>query len=60
MGLVENMDLFKANLIVERNANDPNRVDILFPPDLINQLRIMAMLVEFRLQYPAPVVGAAA
>lgn len=51
MGLVENMELFKANLIVERNATDPNRVDVLFPPDLVNQLRVFAMLVQFRLQY---------
>ena len=50
-GLVENMDLFKANLIVERNATDPNRLDVLFPPDLINQLRVFATLVQFRLQY---------
>jgi phage tail sheath gpL-like len=58
-GLVENMEMFKNNLIVERNANDPNRVDILFPPDLINQLRVLALLVEFRLQYPATVPGMA-
>ena len=50
-GLVENMDLFKENLIVERNATDPNRLDVLFPPDLINQLRVFATLVQFRLQY---------
>ena len=50
-GLVENMELFKANLIVERNATDPNRLDVLFPPDLINQLRVFAALVQFRLQY---------
>jgi phage tail sheath gpL-like len=57
MALVENMTAFKQHLIVERNATDPNRVDILFPPDLINQLRILAMLVEFRLQYPTAVPG---
>lgn len=50
-GLVENMDLFKKNLIVERNATDPNRVDVLFPPDLVNQLRVFALLCQFRLQY---------
>ena len=49
-GLVENMDAFKEFIIVERNATDPNRVDVLFPPDLVNQLRIFAMLVQFRLQ----------
>ena len=50
-GLVENMDAFKSYIIVERNATDPNRLDVLFPPDLVNQLRIFAMLVQFRLQY---------
>ena len=45
------MDLFKRFLIVERDQTDPNRVNVLLPPDLVNQLRIFAMLVEFRLQY---------
>jgi phage tail sheath gpL-like len=57
MALVENIDAFKAHLIVERNATDPNRVDILFPPDMINQLRVLATLVEFRLQYPTQPAG---
>ena len=52
LGLVENFDLFKKNLIVERNVNDPNRLDVLFPPDLVNQLRVFAVLAQFRLQYP--------
>jgi phage tail sheath gpL-like len=50
MGIAENMPAFKAYLIVERDPNDPNRINVLLPPDLINQLRIFAMLVEFRLQ----------
>ena len=51
LGLVENADLFAQYLIVERNADDPNRVDVLFPPDLVNQLRVFALLNQFRLQY---------
>jgi len=50
-GLVENGKAFKANLIVERDPNDPNRVNVLYPPDLINQLRVFAVLAQFRLQY---------
>jgi phage tail sheath gpL-like len=50
-GLVENVTQFKNNLLVERNVNDPNRLDVLYPPDLINQLRIFAVLAQFRLQY---------
>lgn len=53
LGLVENSDLFAKNLIVERSATDPNRVDVLFPPDYVNQLRVFAVLNQFRLQYPA-------
>jgi phage tail sheath gpL-like len=50
-GLVENGAAFKANLIVERDPNDPNRVNVLYPPDLVNQLRVFAVLCQFRLQY---------
>jgi phage tail sheath gpL-like len=50
-GLVENIAAFKANLLVERDSNDPNRVNVLYPPDLINQLRVFAVLAQFRLQY---------
>jgi phage tail sheath gpL-like len=50
-GLVENTRLFKQNLLVERDPNDPNRVNVLYPPDLINQLRVFAVLAQFRLQY---------
>lgn len=49
LGLVENFDQFKRDLIVERNAADPNRLDVLLPPDLINQLRVSAIKVQFRL-----------
>ena len=50
-GLVEDIRDFKANLLVERDPNDPNRVNVLYPPDLVNQLRIFAVLAQFRLQY---------
>lgn len=49
IGLVENIDDFKANLIGERNISDPNRLDMLLPPDLVNQLRIVANKIQFRL-----------
>lgn len=47
-GLVENFDLFKENLIVEINGDNPNRVDVLLPPDLVNQLIVFATKVQFR------------
>ena len=50
-GLVEDITAFKQHLIVERDPNNPNRLNVLYPPDLVNQLRIYAVLVQFRLQY---------
>lgn len=50
-GICENRELFKKYLIVERSAENPNRLDVLFPPDYVNQLRVFALLDQFRLQY---------
>lgn len=50
-GLVEDAVNFKKNLIVERDSDNPNRLNVLFPPDIINQLRIFAVLAQFRLQF---------
>ena len=47
-GLVERVDRFVAELIVERDTGDPNRVNALVPPDLVNGLRTFAAKVEFR------------
>ncbi|OQB05775.1 MAG: Phage tail sheath protein [bacterium ADurb.Bin212] len=48
-GRVENFDQFKEDLIVERNVLDRDRLDIYLPPDLINQLRVTATQIGFRL-----------
>jgi phage tail sheath gpL-like len=48
-GLVQNGDAFKAALIVEKDASNPNRVNVLWPGTLIDQLRIFALLAQFRL-----------
>lgn len=48
-GLVEGLPQFKEDLIVERNSNDPNRVDVLLPPDLVNQLRVTGVKIGFLL-----------
>jgi phage tail sheath gpL-like len=50
-GLCEDIRNFKEHLITERDANNPNRLNVLYPPDLINQLRIFAVVNQFRLQY---------
>lgn len=49
LALVENIDAFKAALVSERNVSDPNRLDMLLPPDLVNQLRIVSNKIQFRL-----------
>lgn len=57
-GLVENSAIFAKYLIVERDDTNSRRVNILFPPDYVNQLRIVALRNEFRLQY-SPEMAAA-
>lgn len=46
-GLLENIEPFKAGLIVERNIDDRNRMDVLATPDLVNQFRVFAMMTKF-------------
>lgn len=46
-GLVENIDRFKRELVVERNDSDRNRVDAVIPTDLINQFRVFAGQLQF-------------
>lgn len=48
MGLVEGFDQFKRDLIVERNSTNPDRLDFLLPPDLINQFIVGAGQIQFR------------
>ncbi len=51
-GLVENIDQYKRDLVCVRNATDPNRLDWILPPDLINQFRVGAATLQFLLQSP--------
>lgn len=48
--LVENVDEAAAATVVERNADDPSRVDMQITPDLVNALRIVAVRTSFKLQ----------
>ena len=50
-GLVENAETFDKYLVVERDTDNVNRINVLFPPDYVNQLRIFALQNQFRLQY---------
>lgn len=49
LGLVEGVDQFKEDLIVERNILNPDRLDMLLSPDLVNQLRILGVKFSFLL-----------
>lgn len=46
-GLIEDLDGFIKNLIVERDTTDMNRVNVLLPPDLVNQFRVLAGVIQF-------------
>lgn len=47
-GLVRNPDAFENALRVEINAQDRTRMDILYPPILVNPLNVVAARVQFR------------
>lgn len=48
-GLVQNAQAFAAGVICQINATNPNRLDVLWPGTLIDQLRVFALLAQFRL-----------
>lgn len=48
-GWVEGLEQFKADLVLERDATDPSRVNALIPPDLVNGLRVFAAVIQPRL-----------
>jgi len=51
-GLATNIDVFKANLVVEIDDQNPNRLNVLYPPQLAGQLRQFAALCQYRLLSP--------
>lgn len=53
IGVFENSALFAQLLVVERNAQDPNRVDTYLPLDHVNQLRVLAVNATSFLQFPS-------
>ncbi len=48
-GLMEDVDGFIANLVVERDASNRNQLNVLAGPDVVNQFLNLAMRIEFRL-----------
>jgi phage tail sheath gpL-like len=51
-GLVADLPDFQANLIVQIDPNNPNKLQVLWPPQLAGQLRQFDVLAQFRLLYP--------
>jgi phage tail sheath gpL-like len=49
-GYYQNPDAFAAALLVQKNTQNPNRVDVSWPGTVINQLREFALLNMFRTQ----------
>lgn len=47
LGLVENLDQFTADTFAERNLSNPNRLDIMMVPDLVNQLTVIGNQIKF-------------
>lgn len=48
-GLVEGLDQFKLDLVAERDPADPNRLNLLLGPDLVNQLVVVGTRMAFLL-----------
>ncbi|EOU0924532.1 phage tail sheath C-terminal domain-containing protein, partial [Escherichia coli] len=50
LGLVENLDTFKKNLLVERNTKDRNRLDVMCTPDLHGSVPCVKCAVRLPVQ----------
>lgn len=48
LGWMENLAQFVAQVYVERDASDPNRVNAILPPDFVNNLLVVAAKVSFK------------
>jgi phage tail sheath gpL-like len=48
-GLAEGIEQFKRDLLVARDPSDPDRLNAVIPPDTVNQLRVFAAQIQFRL-----------
>lgn len=48
-GLIEDIEGFKRDLIVKRSTQNPNRMNAVLTPNLVNQFDIFAAAVQYRL-----------
>ncbi|KAF1040285.1 MAG: hypothetical protein GAK35_03539 [Herbaspirillum frisingense] len=49
-GFAQNSAKFAENLIVQQSSSNPNRVNVLYPAVLMNQLRVFAVLFQYTYQ----------
>lgn len=49
LGLVQNFDQFKADMLCLRSTTDPKRLEWLLPPGLMEQFVVGAVQIQFRL-----------
>ncbi len=49
VGLVEDFDQFKADLLVVRSTASPTQVNAVIPPNVVNQFLVFAASVQYRL-----------
>ncbi|MCW5761360.1 MAG: phage tail sheath subtilisin-like domain-containing protein [Phenylobacterium sp.] len=49
IGWVQDAEGFAKALVIAKNSDNPNRVDVLWPGILINRLDVLAVLAQFRL-----------
>lgn len=49
LGLVQNFEQFKRDVVVERDLSNRNRLNMIYPPTFINQFITGAAQVQFRL-----------
>jgi len=47
VGLLEDLEQFKADLKVVRSETDPNRVNAIIPPNVVNQFDVFAAAVQY-------------
>lgn len=48
-GLVEDFEDYKETLDVTIDSKDPNRLNFICHPNTVNQLRVLAGLIQFKL-----------
>ncbi|WP_181297028.1 phage tail sheath subtilisin-like domain-containing protein [Pseudomonas sp. Q2-TVG4-2] len=48
-GLIEDVAGFKRDLLIKRSTQNPNRMNAVLPPNLVNQFDIFAAAVQYRL-----------